>query len=66
MYVVVIEFLIGKVLVMVGLKNDYGNLVDDSLGIIVKNFMLGFVVKGVMLLLGWENKVFRGNEVFYD
>ena len=38
MYAVAIEPSTGKVLAMAGLKNDHGNLVDDSLGTIAKNF----------------------------
>ncbi|MFS5730792.1 penicillin-binding protein PBP2B [Streptococcus agalactiae] len=66
MYAVAIEPSTGKVLAMAGLKNDHGNLVDDSLGTIAKNFTPGSVVKGATLSSGWENKVLRGNEVLYD
>lgn len=62
-YVVVFNLKIGVVLFMLGLKYDLkmGDLIFDFLGIVINVFVLGFVVKAVIISFGWENGVLLGN-----
>ena len=67
-YAVVTNPKTGAVLAMVGLDHDLetGELSDDTLGTINKQFVPGSVIKAATLMAGYENGVISGNQTMVD